>query len=83
MFDQPVKLSSVECKWESGDKHHAGETLPEHGHTIQRLANLTYPTASFDIREIMSKQFADALVDSEMQLAYQTHWNDQGSRWAR
>lgn len=83
MFDQPVRLSSIECKWESGDKYHAGEILPEHGHTIQRLANLTYTTASFDIRETMSKHFADALVDSEMQLAYQSQWNDQGSRWAR
>jgi hypothetical protein len=44
-----------------------GETLPELGQAIRRLANLAYPTASSDIRESLSKdQFVDALVDSEM-----------------
>ena len=42
-----------------------GETLPELGQAIRRLANLAYPTASSDIRETLSKdQFVDALVDS-------------------
>jgi hypothetical protein len=46
-----------------------GETLPELGQAIRRLANLAYPTASSDIRETLSKdQLVDALVDSEMRI---------------
>ena len=46
-----------------------GETLPELGQAIRRLANLAYPTASSDIKETLAKdQFVDALVDSEMRI---------------
>jgi uncharacterized C2H2 Zn-finger protein len=47
----------------------AGESLPELGQAIRRLANLAYPTATAEIRETLSKdQFVDALVDSEMRI---------------
>ena len=50
-------------------RQRAGESLPELGQTIRRLANLAYPTASAEIRETLSKdQFVDALVDSEMRI---------------
>ena len=46
-----------------------GETLPELGQAIRRLANSTYPKASSDIKETLSKdEFVDALVDSEMRI---------------
>jgi hypothetical protein len=45
----------------------AGESLPELGQAIRRLANFAYPTATAEIRETLSQdQFVDALVDSEM-----------------
>ena len=47
----------------------AGESLPELGQAIRRLANLAYPTAPTEIRETLSKdQFVDALQDSEMRI---------------
>jgi hypothetical protein len=47
----------------------AGESLPELGQAIRRLANLAYPNATAEIRETLSKdQFVDALVDSEMRI---------------
>lgn len=50
-------------------RQRAGETLPELGQAIQRLAYLAYPTASTEIRETLAKdQFVDALVDSEMRI---------------
>ncbi|XP_065923756.1 uncharacterized protein [Magallana gigas] len=50
-------------------RQRAGETLPELGQAIQRLAYLAYPTASAEIRETLAKdQFVDALVDSEMRI---------------
>jgi hypothetical protein len=48
-------------------RQNVGETLPELGQAIRRLANLAYPTASAEIRETLSKdQFVDALAESEM-----------------
>ena len=50
-------------------RQRAGESLPELGQAIRRLANLAYPTATAEIRETLSKdQFVDALVDSEMRI---------------
>ena len=52
-------------------EHHqkAGESLPELGQAIRRLANLAYPTTQTEIRETLSKdQFVDALQDSEMRI---------------
>ena len=52
-------------------EHHqiAGESLPELGQAIRRLANLAYPTTPTEIRETLSKdQFVDALQDSEMRI---------------
>jgi hypothetical protein len=46
-----------------------GESLPELGQAIRRLANLAYPTATTQIRETLSKeQFVDTLVESEMRI---------------
>ena len=52
-------------------EHHqkAGESLPELGQAIRRLANLAYTTTPTEIRETLSKdQFVDALQDSEMRI---------------
>jgi hypothetical protein len=62
-------------------RQRAGESLPELGQAIRRLANLAYPTATAEIRETLSKdQFEDALVDSEMRIrikqARPTNLND-------
>lgn len=46
-----------------------GETLPELGQAIQRLAYLAYPAASAEIWETLAKDhFVDVLVDSEMHI---------------
>jgi hypothetical protein len=48
----------------------AGESLPELGQVIRRLANLAYTTATAEITEMLSKeQFVDSLVDSEMRIS--------------
>jgi hypothetical protein len=53
-------------------RQRAGESLPELGQAIRRLANLAYPTATAEIREMLSKdQFVDALIDSEMRIRIQ------------
>jgi hypothetical protein len=50
-------------------RQRAGESLPELGQAIRRLANLSYSTATAEIRETLSKdQFVDAIVDSEMRI---------------
>jgi chromosome segregation ATPase len=50
-------------------RQRAGESLPELGQAIRRLANLACPTATAEIRETLSKdQFVDALFDSEMRI---------------
>jgi hypothetical protein len=47
----------------------SGESLPELGQAIRRLANLAYPATTAEIRETLSKdQFVDALIDSEMRI---------------
>ena len=47
----------------------ASESLPEMGQDIRRLANLAYPTASSDLKEVLAtEQFLDGLHDSEMRL---------------
>jgi hypothetical protein len=50
-------------------RQRVGESLPELGQAIRRLANLAYPTVTAEIRETLSKdQFVDALVDSKMRI---------------
>jgi hypothetical protein len=50
-------------------RQRAGESFPQLGQSIRRLANLAYPTATAEIWKMLSKdQFVDALVDSEMRI---------------
>ena len=44
-------------------------SLPELGQSIRRFTNLAYPTAPYDVRETLSKEyFIDALIDSDIWL---------------
>ena len=48
-------------------KQRATDSLPELGQSIRRLTNLAYPTAPYDVRETLSKEyFIDALIDSDI-----------------
>ena len=50
-------------------KQRATDSLPELGQSIRRLTNLAYPTAPYDVRETLSKEyFIDALIDSDIRL---------------
>ena len=50
-------------------KQRATDSLPELGKSIRRLTNLAYPTAPYDVRETLSKEyFIDALIDSDIRL---------------
>ena len=50
-------------------KQRATDSLPELGQSIRRLTNLAYPTAPYDVRETLSKEyFIDALIDSDIWL---------------
>ena len=50
-------------------KQRATDSLPELGQTIRRLTNLAYPTAPYDVRETLSKEyFIDALIDADIRL---------------
>lgn len=47
----------------------AGETFSELGQDIQRLANMAYPTVTFEFRESLAREhFVDALDYSEMRI---------------
>ena len=47
----------------------ATDSLPELGQSIRCLTNLAYPTAPYDVRETLSKEyFIDALIDSDILL---------------
>ena len=50
-------------------KQRATNSLQELGQSIRRLTNLAYPTAPYDVRETLSKEyFIDALIDSDIRL---------------
>ena len=50
-------------------KQRATDSLTELGQSIRRLTNLAYPTAPYDVRETLSKEyFIDALIDSDIRL---------------
>ena len=50
-------------------KQRATDSLPELGQSIRCLTNLAYPTAPYDVRETLSKEyFIDALIDSDIRL---------------
>ena len=45
------------------------DSLPELGQSVICLTNLTYPSAPYDVKEMLSKDyFVDALIDSDMRL---------------
>lgn len=50
-------------------RQRAGETFSELRQAIQRLANMAYPTATFEFRESLARDhFVDALDNSEMRI---------------
>lgn len=50
-------------------RKNAGETFSELGQAIQRLANMAYPTATFEFRDTLARDhFVDALDNSEMRI---------------
>ena len=50
-------------------KQRATDSLPELGQSVRRLTNLAYPTAPYDVKETLAKEyFIDALISSDMRL---------------
>uniref|UniRef100_K1Q3H1 Uncharacterized protein n=1 Tax=Magallana gigas TaxID=29159 RepID=K1Q3H1_MAGGI len=50
-------------------RQRAGETFSELGQAIQRLANMAYPTATFEFRDMLARDhFVDALDKPEMRI---------------
>ena len=53
-------------------RQRAGETFSELGQAIQRLANMAYPTATFEFRDMLARDhFVDALDNSEVRIRIQ------------